>query len=176
MISYVDLANQAVKYYLENHGIMQTPPNLSPDLFERRAGVFVTIYNKNASGQKELRGCIGTYMPQQKSIAEEIIHNAVAAASQDYRFTPLSKADLLKITVEVSILERPEPVSKLEDLDPKKYGIIVQTPDGRCGLLLPDLEGVSDIKQQVLIACQKGNINPDRDQLILQRFITDKYV
>ena len=184
MISaYSSLAKLAVENYIKKGEIISVPPNLPRELLEEQAGVFVTIENKN-----NLRGCIGTYLPTRQNIATEIIHNAIAAATEDYRFHPIEEGELPFLNYTVSILSRPEMVKKIEQplpltekafeklgLNAKKYGLITQGESGRIGLLLPDLKGVNTVKEQFIITCQKGGINPDEEKVALYRFKTKKY-
>lgn len=175
MNDHLKLAHNAIKTYLESGKTINMPEGLPDEFYNIKAGVFVTIYEKIANGQKELRGCIGTYLPQRKNIAEEIIYNAISAATEDYRFNSLTPEDLANIIIEVSVLDKPERLSDLKMLDAAKYGVIVSAADGRRGLLLPAIEGVNNPKEQIAIACQKGGIDPAYDKLILHRFTVKKY-
>lgn len=149
---------------------MPVPSNLPLEMKDKKAGVFVTLRNG-----KELRGCIGTFLPTRKSVAEEIVENAVSAATQDFRFLPIIKGELPKLSYEVSILSNPRLVKDAKKLDPKKHGIVVRAEDDRRGLLLPDLEGIDTTQKQILIACQKGAINPLTDKISIYCFTVKKY-
>lgn len=171
MSLYVQLAKSAIEEYVRTGKKVSIPENLPPEFFEKKGGVFVSIHEG-----KELRGCIGTYFPLHKNLAGEIVSNAIAACSRDPRFSPIMSDELDKLSIEVSLLGEPQKISKLEELDPKKYGIIVKSPDGRQGLLLPELDGVDSVQQQISIACQKGGINPGFEKnLEIFRFETKKY-
>lgn len=171
MNEFVKLAGKAIGEYTKTGKIIPIPKNLPPDFYEKKRGVFVTI-RKN----KELRGCIGTYLPERKNLAEEIILNAVAACSRDHRFSPIQETELPELSIEVSLLGTPEKISDTRDLDPKKYGVIVKCSNGRCGLLLPDLKGISSAEEQFSVACQKGGINPMIDKAVdIYKFTVDKY-
>ena len=104
-----------------------------------------------------LRGCIGTILPTRSSMAEEILYNAVSAGMNDPRFPAVQEADLSQLVYHVDVLTKPERIDSLQQLDAKRYGVIVEAGDRR-GLLLPDLSGVDSVEQQVAIARQKGNI------------------
>ena len=121
---------------------------------KERAGVFVSLKKHG-----QLRGCIGTFDPTQENVAQEIIHNAVSSATQDPRFPPVSSEELPYLDYSVDILSKPEPVKDRKKLDPKKYGVIVES-HGRRGLLLPDIEGVDTVEQQIEICCYKAGISP----------------
>jgi len=166
----ISLAKKSIETYIKERKIISVPKNLEKEFLNKKAGVFVTI-EKN----KELRGCIGTYLPYYKNIAEETIHNAVTAATEDYRFEPIQPDELSQLSYTIYILNTPEQIKGLKELDPKKYGIIIKTTDGKCGLLLPDLNGVNSIQEQISIACQKGEINPKKDKLLIYKFTTKKY-
>jgi AmmeMemoRadiSam system protein A len=171
MDQYIKLAKYAIKEYVRTGKIVSVPDNLPPEFYEKKGGVFVSLYKG-----EELRGCIGTYLPAHKNLAEEITLNAIAACSQDSRFCPVTAEDLPDISVEVSLLSEPEKISDLHELDPKNYGVIVRSPNGQCGLLLPAIEGIDSVEQQLSIACQKGGINPATDKKIkIYKFSVEKY-
>lgn len=167
---YTKLAKTAVEHYIKTHEELDLPADTPEDLLNQKKGAFVTLFNNG-----ELRGCIGTFLPVQENIGQEIIKNAVSACSKDFRFKPITEEELPELSYEVSLLSEPERIHKKSELDPKKYGIIVQTLDGRAGLLLPGLEGVDTVGQQISIAAEKGGIDPNVDELLLFRFVTTKY-
>jgi AmmeMemoRadiSam system protein A len=106
-----------------------------------------------------LRGCIGTFAPTKPNIALEIIDNAISSASRDPRFPPITKAELADLDISVDILNEPEAIPDKDMLDPKKYGLILEALDGyRKGLLLPDLEGVDTVEEQIRIVRMKAGI------------------
>lgn len=160
----VRLARDAIEAYVRDHTILEPGKSLGPE--SERAGVFVSLHR----GDGSLRGCIGTIQPTRDSIEQEIVGNAISAASRDPRFFPLRAEELDDLEISVDVLGPPEEVGGLDDLDPKEYGIIVQTADGRQALLLPDLEGVDTPEQQLSITCRKGGIDPSRDHYRLSRF------
>ncbi|MEN3202417.1 MAG: AmmeMemoRadiSam system protein A [Atribacterota bacterium] len=164
----VRLARKAIEYYLKKGRYLPVPPDLHPRLYREQRGVFVSLKKGKA-----LRGCIGTYLPQRENIAEEIIHNAVSAATQDPRFPPVTFEELEGLTVSVDILSPPERVENLEDLDPKKYGVIVES-GWKKGLLLPDIEGVNTVEEQIRIAAMKAGITPGEPATIY-RFTVERY-
>ena len=157
----VQLAKEAVEKYILEKDIPR-PRKLTPEMQER-AGVFVSIHKRG-----QLRGCIGTIEPTKINVAEEIIFNAISSATRDYRFPPVTPEELPELTYKVDILSKPEPVASKADLDPKKYGVIVEHGPKR-GLLLPDLEGVNTIDQQIEICCAKAGILPN-EPIKLYRF------
>lgn len=160
----VRLARLSLETYVKTHRILEKlPENLPNELTERAAGVFVSL---KKDGQ--LRGCIGTIMPTRDSLAEEIVHNAVSACSRDPRFSPVEEAELEDLVYSVDVLSEPERIFSPDDLDVKRYGVIVES-NGRRGLLLPDLSGVDTVEEQIAIARKKGSIGP-RDEVQLWRF------
>lgn len=163
---YVQLARQTLETFVLNKEIIQ-PPEGSP-LRKEQAGVFVSL-----KIQGELRGCIGTVEPVQANVAEEIIENAISAGFYDPRFRPVTADELPHLEYSVDVLSQPEDVAGLDELDPKKYGVIVQSGK-RKGLLLPDLSGVDTVEHQVAIAMQKAGISPNEDVRI-QRFLVTRY-
>lgn len=198
-MNLVELAKKAVETFVREGKIISPPEDLSEEFLKRRSGTFVTIEKDS-----KLRGCIGTYLPIRPNIVQEIISNAIAAATEDYRFGPIEEKELSSLSYAVYILSEPElagifdnVVSKFaranleEKLDPEKYGIIVKTVPiassggievvfnghfvAKTGLLLPDLEGIDTIEKQISIACQKGGINPQKEKILIYKFTVEKY-
>ena len=163
----VQLARQSIEEYIRKGKRISPPQDLSPEL-SSRAGVFVCIKKHG-----NLRGCIGTFEPCRDTVAEEVIHNAVAAAAQDPRFRPVTEDELDVIEYSVDVLSPPEKIQGMSDLDPKKYGVIVVHGMKR-GLLLPDLEGVDTVEEQLRIARTKAGIWADEDIEIF-RFSVTRY-
>ncbi len=145
------------------------PKELPSELFKRRSGVFVTLHKANG----ELRGCIGTFLPTTTDIAHEIAQNAISAALEDPRFNPVREEELDSIVVSVDVLSTPEEIESIDELDPRKYGIIVES-GWRRGLLLPDLEGVDTIEQQIRIAKAKAGIH-ERESVKIYKFTVERY-
>jgi AmmeMemoRadiSam system protein A len=162
----VRLARQTIEAYVRQRRVLEPQP-LGGDELPERAGAFVSLHR---GGQ--LRGCIGTILPTQDTLAEEVVHNAIQAATQDPRFPPMSPSELEDLDVKVDVLREPESC-KIDDLDPKQYGVIVSA-GWRRGLLLPDLEGVDDVITQVEIAMRKAGIRPG-ETCSYERFQVDRY-
>jgi len=150
---FTKLAQKAAETFVKTGERIKPPPNLPEKMIRQKAGVFVSIHTKS----EKLRGCLGTFLPTQKNIADEIITNAIAA-TQDPRFSPISQQELPNLTYQVDVLSQLKPAQK-KDLDPKKFGLLVSTPDGRRGLLLPDLAGVKTAQEQIKICKAKAGIN-----------------
>ncbi|NLT42730.1 MAG: AmmeMemoRadiSam system protein A [Anaerolineae bacterium] len=165
---HVRLAREAIRAYVEQGTVICPPDPLPPEL-SGRAGAFVSLHR----GDDTLRGCIGTVEPTAPTLAEEIIQNAISAATRDPRFPPLRPVELEDLVISVDVLSEAEPVDSLDDLDAKHYGVIVQR-DWRRGLLLPDLEGVETAQQQVAIAMQKAGISP-HEEISLFRFMVHRH-
>ena len=161
------LARETVERYAREGKKPSPPASLTPEMKER-AGVFVSIHKKGA-----LRGCIGTFEPAQKNVAEEIITNAISASTRDPRFSPVSPDELKDLDYSVDVLTKPEPIDDVSQLDPKRYGVIVES-GWRRGLLLPDLEGVDSAEYQIEICRQKGGISPE-EPVKLYRFEVKRY-
>jgi AmmeMemoRadiSam system protein A len=140
----------------------------APPEFRKKSGVFVCIKREG-----RLRGCIGTVFPQQKSIADEVVVNAVSAGLHDHRFLRVQPEELSDLVYSVDVLTEPEAISSIKQLDPAKYGVIVRSGH-KSGLLLPNLEGVDNVEQQVQIAREKAGIRVDQD-VSLERFEVIRY-
>ncbi len=172
MNPYVSLAKSAVENYVKKGERFSPPESLDEKLLNEKAGVFVTI-EKNG----KLKGCIGTSQPTQKNIAQEIINNAIAAATKDYRFGPISEEELPDLSFIVYVLGQLESIEEIKELNPKKYGVLVRSKKNpnKSGLLLPDLEGVDTIDKQFSIACRKAGITSQDEELLVYRFEVKKY-
>lgn len=157
----VKLAKEAVESYIRERKIVK-PKELTPEMKER-AGVFVSLHRHG-----QLRGCIGTFEPTRSNVAEEIISNAISSATGDPRFPPVTVSELDDLEYSVDILTRPEPVTDISQLDPKEYGVIVES-GWRRGLLLPDLAGVDSVDEQIAICRLKAGISPN-EPIRLYRF------
>ena len=160
---YVQLARLSLETFIRTGQRAVLPDDLPAELTDRAAGVFVSLHK--AGG---LRGCIGTIAPTTASIAQEIVQNAVSAGTRDPRFPRVQPEELAQLEYSVDVLNAPEPVASPDQLDVRRYGVIVSSGSRR-GLLLPNLEGVDTISQQIDIARQKAGIGP-REAYTLQRF------
>ncbi|MGI5888797.1 MAG: AmmeMemoRadiSam system protein A [Oscillospiraceae bacterium] len=161
---YVSLARSAVEAYVR-HGIrISVPEGLPKEMMSRRAGTFVSLHREGV-----LRGCIGTISAVRTNIAEEIISNAISAASRDPRFYPVREEELKDLEISVDVLGPSEKINSESELDPSKYGVIV-SKGARRGLLLPDLDGVDTVEEQVRIAKRKAGIPEWEKGCTLERF------
>lgn len=148
-----ELARRTVETFVREGRVPEVTLAGEDSLLGQRAACFVSI--KTHEG--DLRGCIGTVEPTQATLAEELIHNAISAATRDPRFLPVAASELPHLRYSVDVLSPPEP-TRFEELNPKTYGLIVEDERGRRGLLLPDLEGVETPEQQLQITARKAGI------------------
>jgi AmmeMemoRadiSam system protein A len=151
----VQLARKTIESYVREGKTIAPPEELTPEM-QQQAGVFVSLHSRH---DNDLRGCIGTFQPTAPNVAQEVIRNAIHAATQDPRFAPVRPNELADLDISVDVLTSPEPIESMQQLDPKRYGVIVQS-GWRRGLLLPDLEGVDTVEYQVDIARRKAGIGP----------------
>jgi len=161
--AYVQLAYKSVYSYVLEKKVLPVPSDIPEEMLGIRAGAFVSIHEHG-----KLRGCIGTIGATCENVAEEIIQNAISASTKDPRFNAITANELEFLEINVDVLGEPENISSMDELDVKRYGVIVSSGRKR-GLLLPDLDGVDSVEQQVAIAMQKGGITED-DEVHLQRF------
>lgn len=159
----VNLAKNSIENYILKNEVIDVPNTASDEITQNKAGVFVSIHKFG-----ELRGCIGTFLPVTDSIAEEIIRNAIAASTEDPRFDKIIEEELKYLEINVDVLNKPVEIKSINELDVKKYGIIVHSGFKR-GLLLPDIEGVDTVEEQISIARRKGNISPN-EEIIIEKF------
>lgn len=165
---YVRLARQAIEAVVRREENPKIPELIPKEMLENRGGTFVSI--KTSSG---LRGCMGTIAGTQINIAEEIIENAIKAATGDPRFPEIEPSELSGLIISVDVLSKAEKVEDIAKLDPKKYGVIV-TSGYRRGLLLPDLKGIDTIQDQIDIALNKAGIRKDEEYTV-ERFTVSRH-
>jgi AmmeMemoRadiSam system protein B/AmmeMemoRadiSam system protein A len=163
----VQLARNTIETYVNEGKVISPPEELTPEM-KQKAGVFVSLHRFG-----ELRGCIGTFEPTRPNVAGEIISNAVSSATRDPRFPPVTPEELGDLEYSVDVLTRPKPVKSKKELDPRRYGVIVES-GFRKGLLLPDLEGVDTVDQQIDICRMKAGISPD-EPVTLYKFEVKRY-
>ncbi len=162
-----ELAKKSIETYVREGRIIELPEPLSPEM-NIKAGVFVCIKKEG-----QLRGCIGTFNPSYECLAIETIKNAIAAAAQDPRFHPVQEEELEVLDYTVDVLSPPQKVKDTKELHPKKYGILLVSGNRR-GLLLPDLDGVNTVEEQLRITRMKANIFPE-EEVEIYRFEVKRY-
>lgn len=163
----VQLARRTIEKYVMTREVLSPPTDPTPEMMQR-AGVFVSLHKSGT-----LRGCIGTIEPVEPNVAQEIIRNAISAATRDPRFPPVREDELDDLEISTDVLGEPEPIESLDQLDPQRYGVIVEKGFHR-GLLLPNLDGVDTVQDQLSIALRKAYINPHEEYRIL-RFEVVRY-
>jgi len=170
----VKLARETIEEYVRNRRVPPSPPEdeLSCEM-KQQGGVFVSIKKKG-----QLRGCIGTIEPRQTNVAEEVIENAVSAATRDPRFPPIGPEELKDLEISVDVLTTPEPIESLDQLDPKRYGLIVQSLANplKRGLLLPDLPSIRTAEEQFHhTKVYKAGIADEDEPIQMYRFEVVRY-
>ncbi|MDE7417470.1 MAG: AmmeMemoRadiSam system protein A [Lachnospiraceae bacterium] len=161
--AYVQLARKTIESYVRTGEKITVPDGLPQELYSQRAGVFVSI-KENGS----LRGCIGTIHAVQTTVAQEVIENAISAACRDPRFLPVREEELGELVVSVDVLGDTEVIDTPDKLDVKRYGVIVIKGCKR-GLLLPNLDGIDTVEEQIAVARRKAGIGEEED-ITLERF------
>ena len=166
----VKLARESLKNCLSDDEVSVE----KPEGLDLKAGCFVSLKTRS---ENSLRGCIGTIEPTRDNVYEEIINNAYNAAFCDPRFPELQEEELNNIIISVDIMMPAEPINDIEELDSEKYGVILERGNKR-GLLLPDLEGVDTVKDQISIAARKAGISYNKvfaDGTNIYRFEVIRY-
>ena len=166
----VQLARATIETYVRDRRKLK-PTDAPAPITGGPAGVFVTLHTASTG---ELRGCIGTISPTEDVLPQEVINNAIAAATRDPRFPPVRPAELDDLEIDVSVLYPPEPIDSPKQLDVQRYGVIVERGHRR-GLLLPDIPGIDDVATQVRYARMKAGIGED-EKVALFRFKVEKYL
>ena len=169
-VQITSLARTAVETYVLKRRVIKPARPAQASLLSQRSACFVCIKTLGL----ELRGCIGTVEPEKRTLAEEVVANAVKAATRDPRFEPLSRDELVSLRYSVDVLGRLEP-AEFEDLNPSVFGVVVTDYSGRRrGLLLPAIESITTAGQQVGVAARKAGIEPD-EPIRLYRFRTHRF-
>jgi AmmeMemoRadiSam system protein A len=164
------LARTAVETYILKRRIIKPTHFPRTSLLNRPSACFVCIKTL----RRELRGCIGTVEPEEETLAEEVIVNAIKAATRDPRFEPLSSDELPSLLYSVDVLGRLEP-AEFDDLNPSVFGVVVTNHSGsRRGLLLPAIESIKTAAEQVSVAVRKAGIEADAP-LKFYRFRTHRF-
>ncbi|PKM93639.1 MAG: AMMECR1 domain-containing protein [Firmicutes bacterium HGW-Firmicutes-1] len=172
---YITLARKTIEEYVRTGkrlNLEYVKEHFTEEFFNngisKRSGVFVSIHKGG-----KLRGCIGTISAVADHLIDEIIYNSISASSNDTRFDAISKEELMDLEIKVDILFEQEAIHSKKELDVKKYGVIVEKGAKR-GLLLPNLEGIDDVEQQVSIAMQKAGIDHE-EGMKLYRFEVERH-
>ena len=157
----VKTARQAVTEFLSNGNRIKLEAEHEKK-FSFHSGVFVTL-NKSDG----LRGCIGFPMPEKK-LSHAIIDGAIAAATEDPRFPPVTAKELNDITFEVTVLTSPmeidvsDPMEYLTKIKVGRDGLIIRH-SFYSGLLLPQVHGEYgwNVEEFLQHTCQKAGLEKD---------------
>lgn len=168
MHPYVELAKKVVEEYAKFKRL-PAAPTVIPHEMQKKAGVFVSIKKTG-----KLRGCVGTFSPVNENLYQEIGKNAISAANEDPRFSPVAEGELKDLEYSVDVLSEPVKVNDISELDHIKYGVIV-IKGFRRGLLLPDIEGVSSVQEQLRIAKLKAGIDPSDEDIEIFKFSVERH-
>jgi len=169
---YSTLARKALETYILKNEILEVDDvkeEIPDELLNESSGIFVSLKREGKT-----RGCMGTLPTEPNCIADDIIINSLNAAFNDPRFNPVSMDELPLLEYHVDILSSPEIISSINELDIKKYGIIVST-ENKKGLLLPNLNSITSTSQQLSIALSKAGISPN-ETYIMERFEVVRYI
>ena len=168
--AYVRLARASVCSWVGKGKKLVLPEDLPEEMLQDRAGVFVSLHKDG-----RLRGCIGTIQAARRNIAEEIVENGISAATKDPRFSPVRPEELESLEISVDVLGEPEKISSKDELDVKRYGVIV-TKGFQRGLLLPNLDGVDTVDEQLKIALRKAGLSEWEKSFEMERFEVVRHV
>lgn len=168
MHPYVELAKKVVEEYAQHKRLPVLLTAVPPEM-QKKAGVFVSLKKRG-----NLRGCIGTFSPVNENLYQEIAKNAFSAANEDPRFSPVAEGELKDLEYSVDVLSEPVKVNDISELDHIKYGVII-IKGFRRGLLLPDIEGVDSVEEQLRIAKLKAGIDPSDEYVEIFKFSVQRY-
>jgi len=146
------LARQTIEHYLKSGKTLEV--KIDDEYLKEKRGAFVTLKVND-----QLRGCIGYPLPY-KPLSETIVDVAISAATQDYRFSPLTYEELQEAKIEISVLSLPELIKDVKQIEVGRHGIII-TKGPNKGLLLPQvpLEYDWDLETYLRHGCLKAGLD-----------------
>lgn len=157
---------------------LQVSPEALPDKLAEVRACFVTLEHDGV-----LRGCIGSLEPH-TTLADDVSHNAYAAAFRDPRFKPLQAGELEKLTIHVSILGKTEALDfdseedLVRQLRPGADGLILQDNKAR-GTFLPSVwKSLPDPEQFLAHLKLKAGLPGDywSDSIQMWRYTTESFI
>ena len=164
----VKLARRAIETYLADGGVIEATAEEKAALDDIAChGLFVSV---KIDGH--LRGCVGTSREIPGQLCREIIEYAIDTATKDPRFPKMTADEAAAATISVDLLGEAEATDE-SGLDPKRYGVIVESRD-KSALLLPDIAGIDTVEDQLAIARDKAGIHPWR-KMSIRRFTVTRY-
>lgn len=164
---YIRLARDTVEFFVKN----KKRPFFDRNKYNipfKSAACFVTL--KNESG---LRGCIGSAYPLRQDLFQEIIENAISVCDKDDRFEEVDESELSELFISVDVISEPQKVGGILDLNPKKFGIVVETKEKQ-GVLLPEIEGIRTPSDQLRLALKKAGID-EYEEYTIKRFTVERH-
>jgi AmmeMemoRadiSam system protein A len=162
------IARIAVETYIREHVILPVPFTLPADQAQPQ-GAFVSIIV-----HKQLRGSVGTVRPIQPTLAGEVIHNAVAAAVRDPRFSPVRAEELADLNYIIDLVDQLERIAGQDQLDPTQHGVVARA-GRKIGVVLPQTSEISTAEAQIGLALRKAGIDP-AEHYRLERFRVQRLV
>ncbi len=167
----IDLAREAIRYYLKTGEYLDISelPGDGP-----ACGLFVSLHDQRQPGEVEgdLRGCRGSIRPYGPTLYAQVVQEAVNSAVDDPRCPSIQPEEVDGIAITVYLLKPQEKVHTLNELDPARYGILVEGESGRRALLLPGIPGIETAAEQVYLTKRKAYMHPD-EPVTIYRFEAD---
>lgn len=153
-IHLIQLARRAIERRLSGQPVSWETTPL--EKLKQLAGAFVTLHLGG-----ELRGCIGR-VEARVSLEKVVQEMAIAAATQDFRFSSVSQGDLPLLEIEISVLSPPTIISDAEEIQVGKHGLVVRKGT-QSGLLLPQVaaEHGWDVQTFLSQTCLKAGFPGD---------------
>lgn len=167
----ITLAREAISMFLLKNEILNSDGDLPDFLIKKKAGVFVTLLKPN----NDLRSIMGNIKPTKKNIAEEIIYTSIAAAFYSPYFKPIQASELKVLKIIVDIVENLTIISKDSDINIKENGLMIETIEGRQGIVLPKTTIAKNKIELMEIVARRGKINLQLDKYKIFKFTTKKF-
>jgi len=149
------IARETLNEYVRNKKVPDFA--IESEILQKECGAFVTLKKKNGA----LRGCIGRIVAE-KPLFLVIRDMAIAAASQDYRFPPVTPSELDDIEIEISVLTPMQKVNSAEEIEVGRDGLMIKR-GYMSGLLLPQVPVEQGWDKETFLehTCYKAGLPPD---------------
>jgi AMMECR1 domain-containing protein len=129
-----------------------------PDQYRRAAGLFVTI-----SENGHTRACWGSLEPKFADLVRATVFTTEQALNDEYRFAPIKSSELPFLNIQVTVINKVEPLSNIAEQNPRLCGMLVKS-GGKSGVILPG--ETADPYYQMLKCKLKAGIKPGEPCLV----------
>ncbi len=166
----IKLAHQAAETFVKHQQYIAVPQMIPMEAAIQRA-CYVTMYENPGH---RFRSVFGHPLPQQSSLAQEVIVNTVGAV-QNNQSRYLRLVDLKYMVFSITILGPMERITSQYHLNPQLYGLYVRSDRGKNAIILPQRTGIETPDEQVATAMRESGIESDNEAVFMYRFSVMHY-